>query len=212
MKIGVFDSGKGGEIVAERLKKIFPHDEFIIVNDREHLPYGDKTNEEITRLTDAAIRPLLNETKIIIIACNTATAAAIATLRTRYPDTHFIGFEPAIKPAANDTKARKIMVLATPVTLKSAKYLTLKKRVAADVKVIEPDCSNWAVKIEKDEFSEADLTPIIDLAETEAVDEIVLGCTHYLAVDHILRAKLPAKVKIVEPIAAVARRLNFMLE
>jgi glutamate racemase len=103
------------------------------------------------------------------------------------------------------------MVLATPVTLKSDKYLTLKKRVATDIKVVEPDCSNWATKIEKGEFSEADLTPIIDLAETEVVDEVVLGCTHYLDIDHILRAKLSTKIKIVEPIAAVARRLNFIM-
>ena len=208
MQIGVFDSGMGGKIVAERLQKIFPEHQFLVINDREHLPYGNKTADEIIRLTNKAIQPLLKQTKIIIIACNTATAVAIASLRRKYPEHEFIGFEPAVKPAASDTKARKIMVLATPATLKSTKYLTLKERFAGGVTVIEPDCSTWALKIENGEFSAADLDPIVELARNEKIDAIVLGCTHYLGVENDLRKKLPPNIEVVEPVAAVARRLD----
>jgi len=208
MKIGVFDSGMGGKIVAERLQKIFPEHQFLVVNDREHLPYGNRTPDEIIRLTNTAIQPLLKQTKIIIIACNTATAVAIADLRKKYPEHEFIGFEPAVKPAASDTKARKIMVLATPATLKSTKYLTLKERFAEGVTVIEPDCSTWALKIENGKFSVADLDPIIELACNEKIDAIVLGCTHYLGIENDLRKKLPPNIEVVEPVAAVARRLE----
>jgi glutamate racemase len=207
MKIGIFDSGKGGEIVAEMLRKTFPDDEFLVVNDRAHLPYGDKTADEIVALTEAAIQPLIGAAEIIIIACNTATAVAIAHLRAKYPDQKFIGFEPAVKPAANDTRAKKIMVLATPATLQSAKYLALKKRFATGVVVIEPDCSTWAGRIENDEFSDDDLRPVIELARRERVDEIVLGCTHYLALQRDLWRALP-HVIIQQPIDGIARRLK----
>ena len=211
MLVGVFDSGKGGQIVAERLQKFFPQHEFLVVNDRENLPYGDKTTAEILRLTDAAIQPLLTQTKIIIIACNTVTAVAIDDLRAKYPDHKFIGFEPAIKPAVSDSKVEKIMVLATPATLRSNKYQNLKQRVASGVTVIEPDCSTWASKIENGQFSNQDLEPIVALANEEQVDEIVLGCTHYLDVEQELRNTLPPTVKIVEPVAAVARRLEAVI-
>lgn len=206
MKIGVFDSGKGGEIVAEKLRKHFPEHEFLVVNDRAHLPYGDKPRAEIRALTDAAIQPLLAPTKIIVIACNTATTAAIDWLRAKYPQHEFIGFEPAVKPAAQQSRTGKIMVLATPATLQSAEYLRLKKRFARELTVVEPDCAIWAEKIENGEFSDADLAPVVDLAQRENVDEIVLGCTHYLAAEEKLRQKLP-NVEIVEPVAAVARQL-----
>lgn len=207
MKVGVFDSGLGGEIVAEQLAKFFPDVEFITAHDRAHLPYGNKTVHEIIRLTDRAIQQLLPICQIIVIACNTATAAAISTLRVRYPDVHFIGFEPAIKPAAHDTKHAKIMVLATDSTLHSNKYVVLKQRWAKNSQVIEPDCSTWAEKIEQGVFSKNDLMPIIDQATTEGVDEIVLGCTHYLAIEKDIKQALP-KVKIQAPINSVARRLK----
>ena len=207
MKVGVFDSGLGGEIVAEQLAKFFPDVEFITAHDRAHLPYGNKTVHEIIRLTDRAIQQLLPICQIIVIACNTATAAAISTLRVRYPDVHFIGFEPAIKPAAHDTKHAKIMVLATDSTLHSNKYVMLKQRWAKNSQVIEPDCSTWAEKIEQGTFSKNDLMPIIDQATTEGVDEIVLGCTHYLAIENDIKQALP-KVKIQSPINSVARRLK----
>lgn len=207
MKIGVFDSGLGGEIVAERLREIFPNEEFTVLNDRQNLPYGGRTREEIISLTDAAIQPLINKVKIILIACNTATAAAIGTLRSRYPEISFIGFEPAIKPAGESTQINKIMVLATPFTLNSKKYLSLKERYATGIEVIEPDCSDWARKIEYGKFTHKDLEIIVREVDKNEVDEIVLGCTHYIAVEDKLRHSLP-DVNVKTPIIGVANRLK----
>src|SRR5688500_4451990 len=120
MKLGIFDSGIGGEAVAASLHAAFPAAEIVTVNDREHLPYGDRTAEDITALTDAAIQPLLaGNCDVIVIACNSATAAAIETLRARYPEQLFVGLEPMIKPAAAMTKTGTIAVCATPATLGS---------------------------------------------------------------------------------------------
>ena len=208
MKIGIFDSGKGGEFVAIKFREMFPEHEFLVVNDREHMPYGDRKTEEICELTNTAIQPLLNKTKIIIIACNTATTAAIEFLREKYPSHKFIGFEPAVKPAAQNSRTGNIMILATPATLKSAKHLALKNNFAKNVKVLEPETTaTWAEKIENDAFREEDLTAVVELARQYNVDEIVLGCTHYLAVEQALREKLPA-VEIVESVTAVGRMLE----
>ena len=207
MKIGVFDSGLGGEIVANRLANLFPGLEFMTANDRSHLPYGDKTADEIVGLTDQAIQGLLSSCQVIIIACNTATAAAIGTLRTRYPKVEFIGFEPAIKPAANGARVGSIMVLATPATLESNKYLRLKKRYARNITAIEPDCSTWASRIESGMFQRGDLLPVVKLAREHRVQAVVLGCTHYLAIESEI-AKLLPEATIQTQIVGVANRLN----
>lgn len=207
MKVGVFDSGLGGEIVVSRLKEIFPEVEFIAVNDRQNLPYGSKTTEQIIRFTDNKIQSLLEDCKIIIIACNTATAAAVDFLRAKYPDVDFIGFEPAIKPAFKSSPSGKVMVLATPSTLKSEKYSRLKNTHADLSKIIEPDCSDWAEKIDSGEFGEKQLDPIVKTAKNEKVKNIVLGCTHYLAEEDAIKKTLP-EIKIETPIAGVANRLK----
>jgi glutamate racemase len=207
LKIGVFDSGLGGEIVTERLRKIFPDEVFTVVNDRDNLPYGGKTRDEIVSLTEAAIQSLIKSADVIIIACNTATAAAIGTLRSKYPNTPFIGFEPAIKPAGKNSEVDQIMVLATPFTLSSEKYRALKKRYCKGINVIEPDCSKWAEKIENGMFTDEDLEIVVREARNRNVDEIVLGCTHYLAIEENLRRVLP-NVRIETPILGVANRLK----
>lgn len=207
MKIGVFDSGLGGEIVANRLANLFSELEFITVNDRAHLPYGDKTSEEIIELTDQAIQELLSSCRVIIIACNTATAAAISTLRARYPTVDFIGFEPAIKPAARAAGADNIMVLATPTTLRSDKYLSLKKRYTSGITVIEPDCSSWASRIEAGAFRRKDLASVVQLAQKHGTREIILGCTHYLAIETEIAELLP-EVSIHTQIVGVTNRLK----
>jgi len=206
MKIGVFDTGKGGEIVAKRLADIFPEHEFITADDRNNAPYGSKVPAQIRQLVAAAIKPLL-PAQIIVVACNTATTIAINHLRAIYPKHEFIGFEPALKPALRFTATGNIMVLATPATLASRRYQQLKNRLAEGKKVIEPDCSPWAWKIENNKFQTSDLMPIIELATAKHVDQIVLGCTHYLALQETLQKLLP-DTKIQEPTVAVAHQIN----
>lgn len=206
MKIGVFDTGKGGEIVASNLQKNFPEHEFLIVDDQKNAPYGTKSAMEIRRLTKEAIRPLL-DCPIIIVACNTATTVAIEYLRTIYPRIKFIGFEPAIKSTAMATKTNKIMVLATPATLNSKRYKSLKKKFLRGLEIFEPDCSSWAIRIDQGEFSDSDLAAVAEIVHRENIDQVVLGCTHYLALEKRISEKLP-KVQIQNPISAVVRQLD----
>lgn len=120
MKIGVFDSGIGGKSVANSISQAFPRAEVQYVADTEHMPYGQHERKDIIRLTDAAIQPLLaGGCDVIVLACNTATAAAISELRLKYPHQPFIGLEPMVKTAAKATKTGKIVVCATPFTLGS---------------------------------------------------------------------------------------------
>ena len=151
MKLGIFDSGIGGTAIARTLQLHFPLAELIVVNDRKNIPYGDKEPSEIIHMTDAAIQPLLSlRCDAIVIACNTATALAIDSLRASYPDQLFIGIEPMIKTAAQLTKTRTIAVCATPGTLNSRRYQALIAKYGKELTILEPDCSGWAYAIEND--------------------------------------------------------------
>jgi glutamate racemase len=211
MRIGVFDSGKGGRLVAERLKILRPNDDFTVVNDRVHLPYGSRTPAEIIALTEVAIRPIINH-DVVVIACNTATACAIDFLRKRYPEVKFVGFEPMLKPAVLGTASGEIVVLATPTTLKSPRYAKLKAEYAQNRTIYEPNCATWAEKIEKNAFTEADLAEIMEIIAKNPVDQVILACTHYLALENLLRQKLPPDIKILQPIAAINRRIDCLLQ
>jgi len=210
MKIGVFDTGRGGKIVARRLAKIFPWHEFITADDRDNAPYGSKTPAEIRSCVSAAIKPLLSA-EVIVVACNTATTIAINHLRMIYPKHEFVGFEPALRPALKSTTTGRVMVLATPATLNSKRYKQIKDRFVGSKKVFEPDCSSWAWNIENNKPQDIDLAPIVKLANDKKVDQIVLGCTHYLALQKPLQKLLP-DAKIQEPTVAVAKQINRYLK
>lgn len=123
MLIGVFDSGLGGHFVAARLRNLMPDHEFTVVDDHDHVPYGDRVEREIVRLTETALQPLLKKTKVIVIACNTATAVAIDYLRDKYPGHQFVGFEPMIKPLSTMTKRGAILATKNPnATRHSSNY------------------------------------------------------------------------------------------
>ena len=168
MRIGVFDSGIGGTAVASSLQMAFPNATVIVKDDRSNVPYGTKGPADIIRLTDAAIQPLVHgECDVIVIACNTATAVAIETLRTRYPMQKFIGLEPMVKPAPSMSKTGVIAVCATPATLASQRYQRAKELYAADVAIFEPDCSQWAELIENNEMNRL----YIDAVAKECLDQ-----------------------------------------
>lgn len=155
MKLGVFDSGIGGEAIAASLALAFPDATLITVNDKAHIPYGSRPQHEVIQLTEHAIMPLLDGScDIIVIACNTATTLALPTLRDRYPHQTFIGIGPMIKPAGKLTKSGVITVCATPSTLNSARYQQLLKTYADHATILEPDCSNWAYMIESSQINE----------------------------------------------------------
>lgn len=212
VKIGVFDSGIGGEAVANRLRQLFPKAKIISINDSTNVPYGVKASHEIIRLTDAAIQPLLKaKCDAIVIACNTATTNAINHLRSTYPKIHFVGIEPMVKPAAQMTKSGTIAVLATPGTLKSHRYAELKRQWAAQLTIIEPDCSSWAGHIERGELQRVDVHIAVHESLRWNADVIVLGCTHYHWIKDRIQATAGPGVRILEPSDAIGARIESLL-
>lgn len=212
MKLGVFDSGIGGEAVAAALQETFPEAIISTVNDRAHVPYGDKAPEEVIRLTDVAIQPLIAaRCDVIILACNTATALAIEWLRAHYPMQKFIGIEPMVKTAAALTKTGTVAVCATPATLNSARYAGLVQTFGSELAIIEPDCSQWALWIENNQLNRAHVEQIIDGACDQGADVIVLGCTHYHWIKDLITTLAAGRAVVIEPSEAIGRRVQELL-
>lgn len=212
MKIGVFDSGIGGEAVAATLQGTFTGATIITVNDRKNVPYGSKSPDEVRRLTETAIQPLLSANcDVIILACNTATALAISYLRSTYPQQHFIGIEPMIKSAADATKSNIIAVCATPATLASDRYAELIQAYGKHLHIIEPDCSNWAYLIENNQLNRSHIEHTITSLCKNGTDVIVLGCTHYHWIKELIIEIAHGQAVVLEPSEAIARRVLFLL-
>lgn len=213
MKLGVFDSGIGGEAVAAALLRTFPAAIITTVNDRAHVPYGDKPRAEIITLTDKAIQPLLAQRcDVIIIACNSATTAAIQVLRASYPTQKFIGIEPMVKPAAKATKSGTIAICATPATLASPRYLALKAEHAANLTVLEPDCSDWAHMIEHNQLNHQKIIATVNELCSAGADVIVLGCTHYHWIKELVVEAAAGRAQVLEPSEAIGARVLALLQ
>lgn len=212
MKLGVFDSGIGGEAVAASLREAFPKAEVIAVNDHDNVPYGSKTMDQIRQLTNAAIQPLLAvRCDAIVIACNSASAAAIEDLRLNYPSQVFIGLEPMVKPAATLTKTGTIAVCATPATLASERYQRLVKTYAPNIKIIEPDCSRWAYMIEHNQVDRDAVERVVHSCCENGADVIVLACTHYHWIKDLISEIAGERAVVLEPSEAIARRVRELL-
>ena len=212
MKIGVFDSGVGGKFIADKLQTDFPEQQVIYVDDRKNIPYGSRSTNDVTRLTDLAIQPLLSaECDVIVLACNTATAAAIDYLRLRYPKTPFVGFEPMVKPAASLTKLKTIAVCATPSTLASERYNELKKQYASNITILEPDCSTWANMIEYSEIDDQKIFNTIDTVCDNGADVIVLACTHYHWIKEKILKIANNRAIVIDPSDSISERVRSIL-
>lgn len=214
--IGIFDSGVGGLSVFREIRKVLPDERYVYFSDNAHCPYGEKTREYIIERARAITETLLSKgADVIVVACNTATAAAIADLRERY-EVPFIGMEPAVKPAASCTKTGVVGVLATAGTLKADKYLTTRGKYAEEVRFVEHVGEGFVELVENGSTSGAEAERVvgkslIPLLEAGA-DTIVLGCTHYpFLSDTILKVAsdhFPAQViSMIDPAPAVARHL-----
>ena len=209
MKIGVFDSGIGGEAVAHELRNAFVDAEVICTNDRKNMPYGSRTVEEVCQLTNIAIQPLLDVAcEVIVLACNTATTAAIEYLRVLYPQQKFIGLEPMVKPAPSLSKTGVIAICATPTTLRSERYARAKTQYASEVTVIEPDCSDWASLIENNTMNQKHIDNVAAFCIERHADVIILGCTHYHWIKQELKEALGPKVILLEPTDAIIARVK----
>ena len=211
MKIGVFDSGRGGEFIARGLKNILPQHEYVVVNDHQNMPYGSRSYDEVTQLTLNAVRPLiLQNCPIIIIACNTATVAAIRTLRASHPNIRFIGIEPMVKPAAHASHTKHITVLATPLTLASQRYQQLIKDYGTGLTIDQPIVDDWAFKIENHESNDISLNDV-GRSVASGSDTIVLACTHYIELMPRIAEEFPG-VAILEPTSAIAKQIVSLSE
>lgn len=214
--IGVFDSGLGGLSVWLELVKLMPNESIIYFADSGNCPYGNRSKAEIIDLSIRNTEFLLEQgAKVIVVACNTATGAAINILRERF-DVPFIGMEPAVKPAARATKTGNIGVLATKGTLESEKFQKTKNDYAKGVTVfikvgqgLVEAVENQAIETEKTyELLKKYVQPMLD----NDVDKIVLGCTHYPFLKPVFDKLLPQNVDLVNPAPAVARQTLRLLE
>lgn len=219
--IGIFDSGVGGLSVFREIRKVLPDEKYIYFSDSAHCPYGEKTKEYIIERARTITRMLLDSgSDIIVVACNTATAAAISVLRNEFP-VNFIGMEPAVKPAATSTKTGVVGVLATAGTLKADKYLNTRGRFSEGVKIVEHVGQGFVEAVENgimagseaESIVKASLKPLLD----EGADRIVLGCTHYpFLMDTIKKLSdelYPERnVEVIDPAPAVARHLLEVME
>ena len=215
--IGIFDSGSGGLSVYRELVKLLPQERYLFFADNAHCPYGEKSAQYIQGRARYITEYFLDKAvDIIVVACNTATAAAIATLREEYPPVPFIGMEPAVKPAALGTRTGVIGVLATAGTLKGSKYLNTRGRFQDNVRIVEHVGLGFVELVENgildgpeaESTVRASLQPLLDAG----ADKIVLGCTHYPFLRPVIERIAGPGVEVIDPAPAVARQTLKVME
>lgn len=213
--IGIFDSGEGGLSVFREIYRLLPEEKYVFYSDNANCPYGEKSVDFIIQRSKEITEILLDKgCNIIVIACNTATSAAIKELREQYP-VKFIGMEPAVKPAAEYTKTGVVGVLATSGTLKGAKYLNNKNLLSPEIKVVEAVGKGWVELVEKgllegeeaERVVEESIRPILDAN----ADSIVLGCTHYPFLANTIRKIAGNNIRLIDPAPAAARHLVYVM-
>jgi glutamate racemase len=215
--IGVFDSGVGGLSVLRAMRQLMPEEPVIYFGDQGHVPYGPRPMRQVRDFSEAITRFLLvQNVKLIVVACNTASAAALHYLREKFPDVPFVGMEPAVKPAAEYTQSGMVGVLATPATFQGALYASVLERFANGVEVLQHTCPGLVGQIEKGELDgdatrailEDALRPMLE----RGIDTVVLGCTHYPFVIPLIEEIVGESVRVIDPAPAVAKQARRLLE
>lgn len=215
--IGVFDSGIGGLSVANAIYGLLPNEGLRYFADTGRVPYGPRSQAEIISFSQEITQFLLDQgCKMIVVACNTATAAALTQLRVQWPEVPFVGMEPAVKPAAQATRSGKVGVMATLSTIQSERYEQLMRRFAADVEILENPCVGLVPLIEAGKLEQEEtvqlLESIVSPMLREQVDTLVLGCTHYPFILPLLRQLVGDSCQVIDPAPAVARQVARRLE
>ena len=214
--VGFFDSGLGGLCILDAFKTLCPHESTIYIADSKNCPYGNKPAAEIVKLAESNTRRLLRRgCKMVVVACNTATAAAIDFLRERHPETPFIGIEPAVKPAALRSKTGVVGVLATAGTFGGRLYNETKAKFAKDVTVIATVADEFVELVERNEISGAAAERVVR-ARIEPLlkagcDKIVLGCTHFPHLKPLIEKICDGRAEVIDPSDAVARQAKRVL-
>lgn len=215
--IGIFDSGVGGLSVLRAIREQHPDEDLIYIADQAHVPYGPRPKEEVRGFGMAIVRFLLErKVKLVVVACNTASAAALKALRACFPALPFVGIEPAVKPAAEETQSGVVGVLATPATFQGELYESTVERFAQGVTILQDTCPGLVNQIEKGhirgektrEILEKALRPMLG----QGVDEVVMGCTHYPFVIPLIEEIVGPEVEVIDPAPAVARQVGRLLD
>lgn len=211
--IGIFDSGLGGLSVLAAVARELPPADLVYLADTAHVPYGSKPDEFIRGRVLAIGRHLIEARgcRLLVVACNTATAAAVNELRRQHPGVPVVGVEPGVKPAAADSQTRRIAVLATELTARSTRLAHLIRDHASAVSVEIVPCPGWATRVEAlrldgPDFA-AEVRGAVEPLLARGVDRLVLGCTHYSFLTHILAPLVAGRAELIDVAEPVARQV-----
>ena len=214
--IGVFDSGMGGISVLKELYRIMPNEDYIYYGDSKHAPYGTKTLEEVRVLSFANTEHLLEQgAKALVVACNTATSAAVRLLRKKYPFLPIVGIEPALKPAAMQPGHPRVLVMATPMTIREEKFQNLLKKYDKNADVIGLPCPGLMEFVEAGDTESGELHAFLEELLSpylHQIDSIVLGCTHYPFVRPMIQELAGERVRIYDGGNGTAREMRRRLQ
>jgi glutamate racemase len=215
--IGLFDSGIGGLSILREVRRLLPAEDLEYLADQAHVPYGSRPLDEVRSFSEGITRFLLERrAKLVVVACNTASAVALHHLRRTFPQTPFVGMEPAVKPAAQATRTRVVGVLATPATFQGELFASVVERFAAGVRVVEQTAPGLVEQIEAGDLQgpatrrivEGALRPLL----AQGADTIVMGCTHYPFVIPLVQELAGPEVQVIDPSPAIARQTQRVLE
>lgn len=214
--IGVFDSGVGGLSVLQHIRQQFPNERLIYVADSGHVPYGGKSADYIAQRAHALTRFLVSQgADAIVIACNTATAAAVTSLREQF-NIPIVGMEPAVKPAVAATRSGVVGVLATIGTLESARFAALLERYAGAVEIVTQGCPGLVEQVEQGELDSLRTRELVERYTSpllvRGADTLILGCTHYPFLAPLIRDVVGTNITLIDTGAAVARQLLHRIE
>lgn len=216
--IGIFDSGVGGLSILAQVRQILPYERILYLADQAHVPYGPRSMPQVRSFSESITSFLLTKgAKIVVVACNTASAAALHYLRKVFPETPFVGMEPAVKPAAQFSRSQKVGVLATPATFQGELFESVVERFAGGIEVIEQTLPGLVERIESNDLDGPGtrsiliekIKPLIDAG----VDTLVLACTHYAFLIPTIEDLFGSTVMVIDPSPAIARQTrNLIIE
>lgn len=214
--IGIFDSGIGGLTVLRAIHQLMPDEPLLYLADQAHVPYGPRRLEEVRHFSEVITRYLLDKgARLIVVACNTASAAALKYLRSIFPDVPFVGMEPAVKPATEHTRSGLVGVLATPATFQGELYASVVERFGQGVKLFQHTCPGLVAQIESGALESSETRRILEEALRpmleQGIDTVVLGCTHYPFVIPLIQQIAGQGVRVIDPAPAVARQVQRLL-
>lgn len=214
--IGIFDSGIGGLSILWEVHRLLPHEDLIYIADQANVPYGSRSLDQVRKLSFGIVDFLLNQdVKLITVACNTASAASLHDLRTQYIEIPFVGMEPAVKPAAENTQSRIVGILATPATFQGSLFASVVERFAEGVTILQETLPGLVEQIERGEFDSPDTIAILERGVQPLVDQgadtLVLACTHFPFIIPTLKDIVGDDIRVIDPSPAIARQVDRLL-